>query len=321
MATRGKGSVKLLLVLSAVVFSMAVSPACRAHLGNAQVNALGRKAQAGNTQALSDIRAAAEQGNPNAQVWLGAFYLHGRVVPKDDAKAYYWTRKAAEQGDGEAAYALGREYWNGIDVPRDPAKGIRWFKRAAHDGYAQAQALLGDWYLGGTIALPRNVSRGLMWLRKSAAQPHGDGLAAQDILAHVYDSGHGVAKDYAKAAKWYRAMAATTGGYPFPLLRLGQIYATGGWGLKANDVTAYQWMVLVEDNACPGFVPKDYAQARRTIAALSRDMQPAQIARARREASQWAARHHNATTESMARICARGHSPRTVGQARGKHAS
>ena len=123
-ASRGKGSASLLLVLRAAVMSMAMPPACQARLGYAQVNALGRKAQAGNKPAWVELRIAAERGNPDAQAWMGAFCQHGRVVPRDEAMALYWTRQSAEPGDDEAA-AWTADYVNGIDVPRHWTKGIR----------------------------------------------------------------------------------------------------------------------------------------------------------------------------------------------------
>jgi len=47
-------------------------------------------------------RKAADQGDQEAQYYLGVCYADGRGVPKDLSKAAEWWRKAADQGDGRA---------------------------------------------------------------------------------------------------------------------------------------------------------------------------------------------------------------------------
>ena len=49
---------------------------------------------------------AAEQGDADAQNFLGWMYSHGSGVRKSKAEAIKWYRKAAEQGDSEAKQAL-----------------------------------------------------------------------------------------------------------------------------------------------------------------------------------------------------------------------
>lgn len=49
---------------------------------------------------------AAEQGHPEAQLYLGVYYFVGEAVPKDVAEASRWVRMAAEQGLPEAEQLL-----------------------------------------------------------------------------------------------------------------------------------------------------------------------------------------------------------------------
>ena len=49
---------------------------------------------------------AAEQGDPDAQNYLGWMYSHGSGVRSNKVEAIKWYRKAAEQGDSEAKQAL-----------------------------------------------------------------------------------------------------------------------------------------------------------------------------------------------------------------------
>jgi TPR repeat protein len=60
--------------------------------------------------AISIWRPIAEQGNAEAQRWLGRLYDSGLGVPKDQAKAAFWYRYAAEQGDTYAQSRLGQMY-------------------------------------------------------------------------------------------------------------------------------------------------------------------------------------------------------------------
>ena len=58
--------------------------------------ALASGAQA-QTPAIDALRAAAEQGDAEAQFNLGVRYRDGTGVPQDDAEAVRWYRLAAEQ--------------------------------------------------------------------------------------------------------------------------------------------------------------------------------------------------------------------------------
>ncbi len=68
--------------------------------------------------AMEGFRVHAEQGNANAQFYLGLMYDNGWGVPEDDAEAVKWFRKAAEQGDSGAQYSLGVMYAKGEGVPK-----------------------------------------------------------------------------------------------------------------------------------------------------------------------------------------------------------
>ena len=58
------------------------------------------------TEALKQLRLAAEQGDADAQYNLGVMYDNGAGVPENKAEAVKWYRLAAEQGYASAQYAL-----------------------------------------------------------------------------------------------------------------------------------------------------------------------------------------------------------------------
>ncbi len=81
---------------------------------------------------------AAEQGDANIQLQLGAMYLLGQGVPQDSAKALAWYRKAAEQGHANAQYDLGLIYSEDKRVPQDYVEAHMWFSLAAAQGVRMA---------------------------------------------------------------------------------------------------------------------------------------------------------------------------------------
>ena len=81
---------------------------------------------------------AAEQGDANIQLQLGAMYLLGQGVPQDNAKALAWYSKAAEQGHAIAQYDLGLMYSEGKSVPQDYVEAHKWFSLAAAQGVRMA---------------------------------------------------------------------------------------------------------------------------------------------------------------------------------------
>ncbi len=96
-------------------------------------------------EAVRILRPIAEQGNAEAQLFLGGLYLTGKSrrhryshtvvsVPKDYAEAARLYRLAAGQGNAVAPYNLGVMYFNGEGVPQDFVLAHMWFNLAAAQG-------------------------------------------------------------------------------------------------------------------------------------------------------------------------------------------
>lgn len=77
---------------------------------------------------------AAEQGDTDAQVWLGYCYAQGKGVPIDDSEALKWYRKAAESGSAEAQFHLGDRYQHGKGVAQSYAEAVKWYRKSAAQG-------------------------------------------------------------------------------------------------------------------------------------------------------------------------------------------
>ena len=88
--------------------------------------------------ALKEWQLLAEQGDGDAQYYLGAMYHEGQGVPQDDQEAVKWYRLAAEQGDAKAQFNLGVMYANGQGVPQDYVLGYMWGHLAVSQGVENA---------------------------------------------------------------------------------------------------------------------------------------------------------------------------------------
>jgi len=68
--------------------------------------------------ALKEWQPLAEQGDAQAQYYLGVLYFKGEGVPQDYAQAREWWLKAAAQGHAIAQFNLGVLYMAGKGVPQ-----------------------------------------------------------------------------------------------------------------------------------------------------------------------------------------------------------
>ena len=154
---------------------------------------------------VAEWRAAAEQGDADAQAKLGSAYATGKGVDKDHREAVRWLRAAAEQGHARAQLILGSAYANGNGVTEDQREAVRWFRAAAEQGHAEAQYKLGDAYTNGE-GVAKDYSEGARWYRAAAEQGHAE---AQYELAWAYVIDNGVTdtEDNREAVRWFRAAA------------------------------------------------------------------------------------------------------------------
>jgi TPR repeat protein len=153
---------------------------------------------------IEDLRAKAEQGNPQAQKDLGAFYAKGIVVKQSYVEAGKWYRMAADQGHAVAQTALGELHEAGQGVARDDTQAAKWYRMAAEQGLAAAQYNLAVLYVLGKGVPPDNAEA-LKWYRKAADQ--GDSLAQYNLGMRYYE-GKGVKPDAIEAYKWLSLAAA-----------------------------------------------------------------------------------------------------------------
>ena len=97
------------------------------------------------------------------------------------------------------------------------------------------------------------MEKAFLWYEKSAMQGNHN---AEYHLANCYDSGIGVKKSYANAAKWMEK--AATSGDAAAQCKLA-VYYQIGQGVSRNDEAAYEWFKKASEKNPP--VDGDYGTA------------------------------------------------------------
>ncbi|HCE66871.1 MAG: hypothetical protein A2X82_11665 [Geobacteraceae bacterium GWC2_55_20] len=115
--------------------------------------------------AVQYLRKSADAGFAAAQNNLGMAYDTGEGVQADANEALKWYTKAAKQDYTEAFNNIGCLY----NEYQQYAEAFQYFSKAAAKGHSSGQLNLGLQYVNG-MGVNQNMSEGIAWLKKSAAQ-------------------------------------------------------------------------------------------------------------------------------------------------------
>lgn len=96
--------------------------------------------------------------------------------------SYKLFRPLAEQGDLEAQNYLGVQYYLGLGVAKDYKKAVEWYEVAAKKGHADAQRNLGDMYLNGH-GVNQDEFKAYVWYFASSQQGNESAKPRLDVLA------------------------------------------------------------------------------------------------------------------------------------------
>ena len=132
------------------------------------------------TTALLEFKPLAEQGDDDAQFWLGLMYDKGNGVPQNYKTAIKWYTYSANQGDANAQNNLGQMYRLGEGTPVNYQTAVKWYRLAAEQGSDRSQFNLGISYLRGEGVIKDNVYAH-MWANISASNGHEDAKRLRDF--------------------------------------------------------------------------------------------------------------------------------------------
>lgn len=149
------------------------------------------------------LRPLADQGNPEAQLYIGLMYDNGQGVKKNHAEAMTWFRKAGANGNMRALYLVGEAYLS--DPKPNYAEAAKMLRKPAEQGDSDAQDSLG-WLLETGHGVTQDVDEGRKWFLRSANQGNQNGMdhAAESYMAESNES---------EIYFWYSIMARTNANY------------------------------------------------------------------------------------------------------------
>jgi len=216
--------------------------------------------------AARELGTAADQGNAQAQYYIGTMFRYGQGLGQDLGAARDWYRKAAAQNLVEAQRELAFLLIN--SKPPQFKEGAEWLMRAAQAGDAESQFNLGALYDNG-MAVRADAAQRNAWWQKAAAQNYPP---AQAALGEVYLNGDGVPADANQAAQYFRS--AAQGGDGGAALSLARLLRDGKLG-KPDPVQALVYFQLAAAQSRPG--------GQADAASRERDRQSAVLSPAQRQ--------------------------------------
>lgn len=158
-------------------------------------------------------------------------------------------------------------------IAQVPVSAVQNLRTLAEQGNAEAQFNLGQSYEHGR-GVPKDYAEALRWYRLAAE--HGDPFAQFDLGNH-YSEGIGVPKSEKEAVRWWELAAAQ--GFPPAQHTLGKALATGAHGVSPDKIQAYVWFALSS--------AQGNEEARQERDALTKQLTPAQVAKAKQIVKQW----------------------------------
>ena len=213
------------------------------------------------------LEKAAEQGDEDAQKYLGYAYLNGGTngVKRNLQEAYKWYLAAANNGDAESQYIIAtfkHDYYGGFKSNEDVEEFFMWMEKSAKQGYAPAQANL------AFFAMQKDANAGFNLYKLAADQGY---LPAYCRVGDCFLYGIGVVHNLSSAEKYYKM--AIDANMPEGFMGLGYCAANReDWKLckqyyqkaiDANIPMGYNDMAYLYADGKG--VPQDFKEAHRLV--------------------------------------------------------
>jgi hypothetical protein len=162
---------------------------------------------------------------------LADIYAEGRLVPRDDKRAFQLYQEAGAAGPLAKMYAEGR------GVPQDYTKAAEQLHNAAVANHSDAQIAYGEYLFAGR-GVPKDPVAGMYWIRRGAQRRLGDALTGVGI---DYFAVRSVPQDKRMANIWYRR--ATT--YDMDIAELDLAHdLLKGEGIQKDPIEACAWLTI-----------------------------------------------------------------------------
>ncbi len=177
------------------------------------------------------VRSAAEEGELEAQVFLGEKLVFGDEIAQDPREGVKWLKSAAKAGNPAAFRLLGKCANFGLGLKRDPKAAFRWWKKGAELGDRESFVEGGVALLHG-FGTPKDVPEGVRWVLEGLCDevPIWNATVAARMALIVADGT--VPEAVPKLLRYLRSAADR--GYRPALKTLVDVYEGGLWGVVRN---------------------------------------------------------------------------------------
>ena len=145
------------------------------------------------SEAVSEWRAAAEQGDAAAALYLGVLYDTGFGVAQSPAEALAWYQRGGERGNVTAMFNAAVMHDAGRGTASDPAVALSWYEKASRAGSGRADYDLGLMYEYGT-GTARDRQQAIRYYRAAVAHGVTEGRAHLARMGVSYAGATGQAK-------------------------------------------------------------------------------------------------------------------------------
>ena len=182
-------------------------------------------AQAGDyTTAHNEWLPLAEQGDVNAQFYLGLLHSRQLIDWASQEQAVKWYLLAANNDHVNAQFNLGIKYNKGVGVKQSATEAFAWYFKAANNGHPEAQFNVANMYRDGR-GVEHSNEQAATWYKASSINNLPQAQANLALLLHL---GTGIEQDEIMAYVW--ATVASEAGTRF--ISIKELVAEG---LSDND--------------------------------------------------------------------------------------
>lgn len=188
-------------------------------------------------QAFLEAKAAAAGGDPEKLMGLATYHLIGLGTEHDEREAARLHGQGAAKGHAGCQYFYGRDLLGGIGVKKDVTAGLEWIRKAAAQQYNEAEYLLYQAYDEGK-GVEKNATVAREWLLKAAQ--HGQHDARVQLAEEILTNND--ADRYKAVVTWVRPGALQ--GHAKSCHVMSFAYQAG-IGVKKNPVEAVAWRLVM----------------------------------------------------------------------------
>ena len=123
------------------------------------------------------LEAAANTGEPQSQFSLGQLFVKNAREgegTETEGDAYRWFLVSAENGLAQAQFSVAEALWKGEGIEEDERAAVEWMRKAAAQGHGQAAYMLAELHLTNrpSAGIKKDRAMAIEWGRQAAVAGH-----------------------------------------------------------------------------------------------------------------------------------------------------